>query len=163
MTTEITLSQRAADIMSSPAITVTQTATLSDAARTMVRKNIGALPVVDDNDEFAGMLTERILQAKLASIRPASSLSPENRVILELFELNPLGSTDLERAFAAARRAAVADAMIPNPATVSESMPVWEVSKAMLDSHASHIAVLRDRRVVGVISRHDLMKAYLER
>ena len=73
MTTEITLSQKAADIMNSPALTITGTATLAETAWIMIRQNISALPVLDAQHLFVGMLTKRVLQAKLAFIRPVSS------------------------------------------------------------------------------------------
>ena len=44
-------------IMSRPVETVAPTDTLSDAAETMIRHDVGAVIVVDDSDGFEGILT----------------------------------------------------------------------------------------------------------
>ena len=44
-------------IMSRPVETVAPTDTLSDAAETMIRHDVGAVIVVDDSDGFGGILT----------------------------------------------------------------------------------------------------------
>jgi CBS-domain-containing membrane protein len=50
--------------MSPPPITIRQDASLADAADMMLEQNIGALPLVDDNGTFAGMLTARAFQIR---------------------------------------------------------------------------------------------------
>lgn len=46
------------EIMSSPAVCIGESALLKDAARTLVEKHIGSLPVLDANDALVGIITE---------------------------------------------------------------------------------------------------------
>lgn len=46
------------EIMSAPAICVADSALLKNAARLLVEKRIGSLPVLDANDELVGIITE---------------------------------------------------------------------------------------------------------
>lgn len=38
-------------------------------------------------------------------------------------------------------------------------MPVWKVAEMMLHRHVSHVAVTENGRPIGVIARHDLVRA----
>src|SRR5437763_1359550 len=48
----------AADIMTHPALTLAEDASLADAIRIMVSRNISGLPVVDRQQHLVGVLTE---------------------------------------------------------------------------------------------------------
>ncbi len=47
-----------ADVMHTPVVTISPDSPLEDAARLMMEKRIGCLPVVDVNGRLIGMLTE---------------------------------------------------------------------------------------------------------
>jgi len=56
------------DIMTSPAITIDADADIKEAARTMVKHRIGALPVTDAHRGLAGIITDiDLLKALVAS------------------------------------------------------------------------------------------------
>lgn len=57
---------RVSDIMSRPVVTISPEATVKEAARTMVEKKIGCLPVVE-GEEFAGLVTETDILRYVAS------------------------------------------------------------------------------------------------
>ncbi len=159
MTTR-SLSRIAGEVMSTPVVAVRDTDSLEQAARIMIERNIGCLPVIDSQDEFVGMVTERSFQAGLAGIRPASSLPFHERVLQELYIS---GSDDLSaavRGFDRARVGLVAHAMVKDEPTVTETTQLWKVAEVMLDAGISHIAVLRGRKAVGIVARHDLLSAY---
>jgi CBS-domain-containing membrane protein len=54
----IPLNSTAADIMTSPAVTIGQSAKLQEAALTMLDRNLGCLPVVDDGGNYVGIVTD---------------------------------------------------------------------------------------------------------
>ncbi len=63
------------EIMSAPAICVAESALLKDAARLLVEKHIGSLPVLDANDELVGIITETDIfkiAAGMLRARPAA-------------------------------------------------------------------------------------------
>ena len=47
------------DVMTDPAIVVSEDTTIEETAKVMRRYNIGSLPVVNDRDELCGMITDR--------------------------------------------------------------------------------------------------------
>lgn len=156
------LTKNAGQVMNSPAITIPETATLADAAEVMVEKNIGCLPVVDAAGKVVGVVTERIFQAELAGYRPSSSMSLEERVLAQLYISggNRLGSA--EAWFEKARRASITQVMLTEEPTVLESAPLHEVAGTMLKAKLSHLVVTNDGKPVGIIARHDLLKAFVD-
>lgn len=157
MTTEA-IARTVADVMGRPAITVSIDTDLATAARIMIERNIGCLPVVGRDGMLAGMLTERLLQAQLAGSRPASSLELGERTVLELYGGNPRGPGLAEDALRLLGTRAAGDIMIDNPVEVGSGTPLWKVAEMMLQEHVSHIAVTENGRPVGVIARHDLVR-----
>jgi CBS domain-containing protein len=159
MTTKA-LTKLARDVMGAPVVTVEDTDSLGQAARIMVERNIGCLPVVDASGKFVGMVTERSFQGELAGVRPAGKGTFHERVLQELYISGGDDISTVLRGFDKARAGIVAHAMVKNEPTATEDMELWRVADLMLKSHLSHIAILRGGRPVGIIARHDLLKAY---
>jgi CBS domain-containing protein len=156
------LSRRAADLMTSPALHIAPEASIGKAAAMMVERNVGCLPVVDRDGRLVGLLTERMLQAQLAGTRPASSIPFQQRTILELWVGHPgqldTSSIDMDDF----RRRPVKDAMDRDPVSVDGDAPVWQVAEAMLQHHVSHLPVVRHGKLAGVVARHDLVREIAE-
>jgi acetoin utilization protein AcuB len=63
------------EIMSAPAVCIAENALLKDAARLLVQRHIGSLPVVDANDALVGIITETDIfkiAAGMLRARPAA-------------------------------------------------------------------------------------------
>ena len=155
------LNQTAGSIMSSPPVVISEEATLVEAARIMVKNRIGCLPVVNAGGNFAGMITERTFQVALAGVKPDSAMSPDQRLFEELFVYGSDGMSPVQEKFLESKHTAVEDAMLLDEPTVTRDTPVWRVAELLMGSHLSHIAVVEDGKPVGVIARHDLLRAYL--
>jgi CBS domain-containing protein len=149
--------------MGKPPVTVRTSDTVESAAKIMIDRNIGCLPVLDDRGLFAGMMTERSFQAGLVGLRPEKSLTFHERVFQELMITDAGAVSAMARGFESARRGPVSDVMVKGEPAATEDMELWQVAELMLKSHLSHIAVLRGGKPVGVIARHDLMRAYAGR
>jgi len=57
-------------VMSSPAITIGLSDSVEDAARVMAERKIGCLPVVDEDAQFVGLVTETDLLRHFAGLPP---------------------------------------------------------------------------------------------
>src|SRR5690348_14823495 len=123
---------RAKDAMTSPAITVTPQTHCKDAAALLVRHRISALPVVDATGSLVGVVSEA--------------------------DLLPLEATPDPRAQAMPLPRTVEDVMTPEVHTVDEDTHLGMVARRMLEVHVKRFPVLRGEQVVGVVSRHDLVK-----
>ncbi len=160
MSTAERLNTTAGDIMSSPPITIHGDETLADAADLMLAHHIGALPIVDDDGKFVCMLTERAFESELAGVRPTAALGFQQRTLLQLYIAGSVAPNAGEIAFERARDRPVKDFATTRSAVVQEDDPLWTVSKAMMESHFSHVLVARGTEPVGVIARHDLLKVF---
>ena len=118
--------------MTSPAITVTPQTHCKDAAALLVRHRISALPVVDATGSLVGVVSEA--------------------------DLLPLEATPDPRAQAMPLPRTVEDVMTPEVHTVDEDTDLGMVARRMLEVHVKRFPVLRGEQVVGVVSRHDLVK-----
>src|SRR5262249_33868936 len=130
---------RAKDAMTSPAITVTPETHCKDAAALLVRHRISALPVVDTSGRLVGLVSEADLLPLETSPDPRSQGTP----------LPP-------RTMPVPRR--VDEVMTPEVYTVDEDTDLGVVAQRMLEANVKRFPVLRGDRVVGVVSRHDLVK-----
>jgi acetoin utilization protein AcuB len=71
------------EIMSAPAVCIAEDALLKDAARLLVEKHIGSLPVVDANGTLVGIITETDIfkiAAGMLRARPATRKTAAKRI-----------------------------------------------------------------------------------
>ncbi len=127
---------RAADVMTSPAVTVTPETTVKVAARLMAERHVSGLPVVDGREELVGIVSEADL-LRLETETDPRSLS------------RPAHTADAPRL--------IADVMTREVVTVDESTDVGLCVQRMLEAGVKRVPVMRGRVVAGVLSRHDLM------
>ena len=60
------------EVMTEDPVTTTPDASLADAGRLMLERQIGCLPVTDDDKRFIGLVTETDLLRYFAGLPPAS-------------------------------------------------------------------------------------------
>jgi CBS domain-containing protein/mannitol/fructose-specific phosphotransferase system IIA component (Ntr-type) len=117
---------------------------LRDAARDMARARIGALPVVDDDGQLLGMLTERELVSDLLG-------TYLRREILGSLTRTPnLSGKELRRT--------VRDVMTRQVLCVSPDQPLAEAASLMVNKDLGHVPVVRDGRLVGLLTRGDIVR-----
>ena len=128
------------DIMTQRPRTATPETPLRDAALEMARAGISALPVIEDNSVIVGMLAERdLLRHLLGSYLQGDT--PHRPT--------PEGVN--------ARRA-VRDAMTRQVLCVSPEQPLAEVASLMINKDVEHVPVVREGRLVGFLTRGDIVR-----
>jgi len=125
--------------MTAPAITVTPETHCKDAAALLVRHRISALPVVDAEGRLVGLVSEADLLTLETTPDPRS-------------QATPLAA----RAEPLPRR--VDEVMTSEVYTVDEHTDLGVVATRMLDAAVKRLPVMRGHQVVGVVSRHDLVR-----
>jgi acetoin utilization protein AcuB len=126
--------------MKFPVITIRPDMPVVDALNLMRLEHIRRTPVVKDG-KLVGIVSEKDLLN--ASPSPATSLS--------IYEMNYLLS-----------KIQVKDVMTKNVRTVTEDTPIEEAARIMADNKIGSMPVLRDDRIVGIITETDLFKLLLE-
>ena len=140
---------KVADIMSTDVVTVSPTTSLKNVARLLVEHRISGVPVVDDDGVVLGVVSEGDVLFK-----ERGALAPR-RVLSWLLD----GSGDDARTKLDARTAAEA---MTSPAQTIESWPLVSSAAArMLDQHVNRLPVVHNERLVGIVTRADLVRAFI--
>lgn len=141
-------------IMLTPVITVNEDCSLEEAAKLMLDRNIGGLPVVNHRGELCGIVTESDFVAKEKGIPFSIYRFPQ------MFgEWMP--HEHVERMYEVARRRSVREIMSRNVTTVTESDTLETVLEKMLHCGLHRLPVVRGRTPVGIVTRHDLLRLML--
>lgn len=139
---------KAGDVMTTGAATVRAEAPLVDAARLMVEHQISGVPVVDAQDRLVGVLTEGDF------LRPGEDGTP--RLISMLAQAGP-GANDPLRS----RR--VEEMMTRDTIAVSPEAAIAEVVALMNRHNVRRLPVVEGGKVVGIVSRGNLLGALFRR
>lgn len=81
------------ELMSAPAVTIADTATVQEAARIMTRKGLKRLPVVDHNHQMVGIVTRRDLIR--AYVRSDEDILEEVKLLIEVLP-SPLSGVEID-------------------------------------------------------------------
>jgi CBS domain-containing protein len=138
------------DVMTANVISVPAQATILEAARAMLRNRVSGLPVVDGEGRLVGVVTE-------GDFLRRSEIGTERRRPKWLeFVLGP-GRMAEDYVRAAGRR--VDDVMTRDPVTVREDDSLETVVELMERRRVKRFPVLRNGKMVGIVSRANLMGA----
>ncbi|MEZ5125229.1 MAG: CBS domain-containing protein [Thermoleophilia bacterium] len=142
----------ARDIMTTPAITVHPEMTVKELVALFRENRLGGVPVVNDDDMLVGIVTEGDLMAMDADV-------PLPHYFELLDSIIYLGSRKkFEDQLRKASAATVADLMTPAPLTVKPDDPARAAATLMSRHGFDRVPVEEDGKVVGIVSRHDIMK-----
>jgi CBS-domain-containing membrane protein len=141
---------KAKDVMTHCLVSIAPGAAIRDAIARMISHQVSGMPVIDAEGKLVGMLTEGdfLRRAEMRTEAP-------RRRWLELL----LGPGADAAAYARSHGQAVRDVMSPDVVTVGKETPLSEVVRLMEEHAIKRIPVLEDGRVVGIVSRADLMSA----
>jgi CBS domain-containing protein len=131
---------RARDIMTSPVITVRAGTTVQDAAALLAARGFTALPVVDDEDQLIGIVTE----ADLVRDR----IPRDSRSLIHS-EPQP-GPTPASET--------VGEVMTTPVTAMGPGTDVAVLTKALLDAGHRSMPIVDGSRVIGIVTRRDLVR-----
>ncbi len=120
--------------------TVTPETPINDAFAIMKDHNFRRLPVVKQG-KVVGIVTEKELQR----------VTPSDATTLSVFELNYLLS-----------KMTVKDAMTRDPITIEDSQQLEEAALLMRKNDIGALPVMRDKRLVGIITETDIFDAFID-
>lgn len=126
--------------MSYPVVIVGPEMPINEALSLMRREHIRRTPVVKDG-KLVGIVSDKDLLN--ASPSPATTLS--------IWEMNYLLS-----------KITVKDVMSKEVKTVTHDTPIEEAARIMADNKIGGLPVIRDEKLIGIITETDLFKIFLE-
>jgi CBS domain-containing protein len=131
------------DVMTRDVVGVAPSDSLKQAGRLLVEHGISGLPVVDGLGRVVGVLSEAdLLPKEVAPLPVGRGLAPHE-------ELQKLDAV------------VVGEAMSSPALTIEEDRPVAAAARMLIEEGVKRLPVVRDGRLVGIVSRHDLIRAFV--
>jgi CBS domain-containing protein len=128
------------DVMTPAPIVVSETTTARECVRTLSLGGVSGLPVLDAEGALVGVLSEADLLPRLAAARGI------------------LGRRALEEE--RRREARTAGEACSRPArTTDPDSPLVDAAREMLDHDVARLVVLDGGEIVGIVTRHDVIRA----
>ena len=139
---------RARDVMKTEVATVFEGATVAEAARLMHASGQGGLAVLDAVAHVAGIIDQltlvRLILPKYADDIGDLAFLPDDFKPFEA-RLEEIGHTP------------VREVMRPCDVSAAEDTSVVEIAVLMVTKNVSHVPVLRDGRLVGMVALQDIV------
>lgn len=141
------------DVMSTDVIAVTADTPIKEVARILRDRDIGGLPVVDDDNSVVGMIGE-------ADLVPKEMPLPFTRVTVpSLFKkIVSRGKLDLEALYDDMKDFRADQVMEKNVISVEADDDVGQAAWLMAHHKVKRLPVLRDGKLAGILTRSDLIK-----
>jgi len=137
------------DVMTSRLVSVGPETPLGEAARLMVERDVRALPVVDDAGSLLGMVTHREL---------LRFLIPDYLQRTKSGEFRAPTKSQIHRGSSDPRQIPVREAMARTVLCLAEDQTLTDVATLMSSKDVDRFPVVREGKVVGFLTRADLIR-----
>lgn len=139
------------DVMTTKVITVRPDTPAMEIARLLVENRISGVPVVDDENRVLGIVSEGDLIRRLED----SDDGRRRSWWLELLASPERRAEDYVKAHGRLAR----DIMTEEVVVIDEQATLGEAARLLEEKHVKRLPVVRDGRLVGIVSRADLLRA----
>lgn len=146
----------AKDIMTREFIAVSKNDSIEEVARILLDNKISGVPVVDGDKHVVGIITEKDLMVKAGELKMPFYLTFFDSII---FLENPIRFKNDLKKYTASQ---VQDAMSSKVIVVEEDTAVSKVVQIMQDKRVNRVPVVRHGKLVGIITRNDILKALVK-
>lgn len=147
----------AKDIMIKDVITVRPDEKVEKVAQMLVENKISGIPVVDENHHVLGIVSEKDLIIRASELKVPFYLTLFDSII---FLENPIRFNNNLKKYTALH---VKDAMTTKVIAVEEDAPVSEVVDIMQKNEINRVPVVRHGKLIGIITRNDILKSLVAR
>jgi CBS domain-containing protein len=146
------------DIMNPNPPTVGPNASVEDVVRILSERDASAVIVVNEGERPTGIITEADLV--IADEEGDLHLPHYFELFGGIVFLEPLRRFEQKLKKAVAARAS--DLMTEDPVTVDADATAREAAKVIVDKHHNHLPVVEHGRLVGLVTRADVLRALVE-
>ena len=147
------MSKTVADIMTVDPVTVSPQTTLEEAIQILADKKIGGLPVVNDEGELVGVISETDLTWQATGVdAPPYIMFLDSVIYLQ----NPAKhNQEIHKALGQT----VSDAMSDRPTTVKGDLLVREAARIMHEKKVRRLPVVDEQsKLIGIVTQGDVIR-----
>ena len=137
---------KASDVMTTKIVSVTPDHSVRHAAGIMLDHHVSGVPVVDDAGRLVGLISE-------------GDLLRRSELGLGAIASGGRSAEDQARAYVKAHAWKVGDVMSDRLVTANEDTDLAKIATLMEENDIKRVPILRDGRLVGIVSRADLLRA----
>lgn len=141
------------DVMTKNVATLRPDQPIAEAADALAEGRYGAMPVVDADGNFVGLLRDEDLIASEARVHVPTYL-----MLLGTSVPLPGSMKRFENELHKLAGATVGEVMDEHPATVNADATLEDVATLMHEGDVGHVPVLDGGRVVGLVARSDIVR-----
>ncbi|MBL4774984.1 MAG: CBS domain-containing protein [Mariprofundus sp.] len=125
---------------------------VEEVARRFAAEDVGGMLVVDDDRRLLGVITESDLIDQQRNLHVPTAIALFDMVI-------PMGEAKFEEELSRMQAMTVGDLVQTDVVSVSVDSDLNDISSLMGDKKIHHLPVLDGDAVVGLIDKHDVIKA----
>jgi len=125
---------------------------VEDVAKRFADEGVSGMLVVDDDKRLLGVITESDLIDQQRNLHVPTAIALFDMVI-------PMGEAKFEHELLQMQAMTVGDLVQFDVVSVTVDQDLGEISSLMSDQHVHHLPVLEGDEVVGMICKHDVIKA----
>jgi CBS domain-containing protein len=146
---------KAKEMMEKEVITVKEDTTIQEIAKILIEHKISGVPVVNSEGSLVGIVTEGDLLHKETSPRLPNFVN----ILGAIIYYN--GVERYHEEFKKLMAGQAIEIMTDSVVTVSEDVDIDEVARLMIKHSIKRIPVIKGDKIVGIISRSDIIKILL--
>lgn len=143
--------QTAADVMTTGVVSVTLDTPVQEVARLLYSRRISGVPVLDADGRVIGIVSESDLMSHVGAVGE----EPRQSWWLRLFS----DQVELAKHYVKTHGRTARDVMMTSVITVDEDTPLTEVAKTLQKHRIKRAPVMRDGKMVGILTRSNLLQA----
>jgi CBS domain-containing protein len=143
------MTAKVADVMTRKVIAVREAATFKEIAAKLRDEHVSAFPVIDDDNQVIGVVSEGDLIAKEAAAGNGQDYTGPLAGLLHRHELEK------------ARGITAGELMSKPPMTIGRDDPVAQAAQVMYDNRVKRLPVVdTEGRLIGIVSRTDVLSVF---
>ena len=143
-----------ADVMTTDVLTFAPDDNVQDAITRLIERDVDAAPVVDEDGEVVGMLSTGDIIVQETQLHFPTVITLFG-AYLELPSQQRHFESDLQKALGSS----VGEVMTAEPVAIAPDDTIERAATVMHDKEVSRLPVVENGRLVGIISRGDIVRA----